>query len=327
MGEMARVLGVSPESMTLELSVVVPLYNEAESVPHLHAAILAALSAFPQGSFELIFVDDGSTDGTFQAARALSPLKLIRFAANYGQTAAIAAGIAQAKGEIIVTLDGDLENDPADIPRLLSKLDEGYDVVSGWRQNRWRGKPFSRRLPSLFASWFISRITGVRLHDHGCTLKAYRRRFVEHLHLFGDMHRMMAAYAAASGARVAEMPVRFTERRFGRSKYGFSRTLKVLLDVFSFHFFRRYRNHPMHFFGWFGFGALLASVLSFAYMLYLKFFEAKDFIATPLPALTVFFALVGVQFILMGLLAEILIRTQHELQGSPPYVVDSVEEG
>lgn len=314
------------KSIAPELSVVVPLYNEAESVPHLHAALLTALNDRPRGSYELIFVDDGSTDGTFATARQLSPLKLIRLAGNFGQTAAIAAGIAHSKGGIIVTMDGDLENDPADIPRLLAKLDEGYDVVSGWRQNRWRSKPLTRRLPSALASRFISFITGVPLHDHGCTLKVYRRRFVEHLRLFGDMHRMMAAYAAASGARVAELPVRFTERRYGRSKYGFSRTLKVLMDVLAFHFFRRYRSRPMHFFGWFGFWALLASAVAFGAMLYLKFWGGKDFISTPLPTLVVLLALIGVQFILMGLLAEILIRTQHELQDSRPYVVDSVTE-
>lgn len=309
------------------ISVVVPLYDEAGSVSMLHKKLVDVLRGCVKDEYEIIFVDDGSADGTFDEARKLSPLRLIRFRENYGQTAAIAAGIEAARGRVIVTIDGDLENDPADIPRLLQKLDEGYDVVSGWRQNRWRDHLFTRRIPSIAANKLISLFTGVKLNDHGCALKAYRRNFVSNLYLFGDMHRMLAAYAVSRGGRnIAEIPVSFSPRRFGKSKYGLSRTFKILLDVFAFYFFKKYKNRPMHFFGWFGFWSLSAGFLVFVWMLVLKWFEGKSFIATPLPVLAVFFVIVGLQFILMGLLAEILIRTQHEVGNRPSYNIDTILE-
>ncbi|RJQ36798.1 glycosyltransferase [Candidatus Parcubacteria bacterium] len=306
----------------LDLSVVVPFFNEEESLPRLHARLCKALGRMPM-TWELIFVDDGSTDGTAAAAERCAPLHFIRLRENYGQTAALAAGIHASRGRIIVTLDGDLENDPDDIPSLLEKFAEGYDVVSGWRRDRWRDHLFTRRIPSMLANTLISWVSGVRLHDHGCPLKVYRRDRIVSLAFIGDMHRMMAVHA---GGRIAEVPIRFSPRQFGTSKYGFSRTFKVVLDVFAHYFFRRFRSRPMHFFGWFGFWSLAASALTFAVMVWLKYGEGKSFVATPLPAVAVLFAIIGVQFILMGLFAEMLIRTQYAATQKPFYVVESVHE-
>lgn len=307
-----------------KISVVVPLYNEEDSVQPLFDGICSALQALVPDAWEVIFVDDGSADRTYANARECAPLVLVRLSENSGQTAAFAAGISEAKGEIIVTMDGDLENDPADIRYLIQKIEEGYDVVSGWRKDRWKSQRFTRRLPSALASRFISLMSGVRLHDHGCALKAYRREFLKGLYLFGDMHRMLAAYAARRGARIAEIPVRFSVRKFGRSKYGLSRTLRVLLDVLAFYFFKKFRSRPMHFFGWFGFWNLLLGFLTFLVMVYFKYWGGKSFIATPLPVLAAFFVIIGMQFALLGLLAEILVRTQHEVTRTPPYSVESV---
>ena len=289
------------------LSVVVPLYNEVESVPELHRRLVPILQGMGR-PFEIIFVDDGSLDGTFSVMKTLSPLYAIRLRRNYGQTAALAAGIRQATGDVIVTMDGDLENDPADIPGLLQKIEQGYDIASGWRRGRWGDQPLSRRLPSYLANRFISWVSGVDLHDHGCQLKAYRRACLTPVDFTGDMHRMIAAYAAREGATVIELPVRFEKRKYGRSKYTMSRIFKVLLDVLAFHFFHRFSARPMHFFGGFGFTMLFFAALSFGTMLFLRFWLGVSFIVTPLPTLTVFLAIVAVQFILMGLLAEMLHR-------------------
>ncbi len=298
------------------ISVVVPFYDEVESVAELHARLLSALR--PLGRpFELIFVDDGSGDGTFEVCRKLSPLTLIRLRRNCGQTAALAAGLGEAKGGVIVTMDGDLENDPVDIPELLSKLDEGYDIISGWRRGRWRNQPFSRLLPSLLANRFISWVTRVKLHDHGCQLKAYRRECLDRLTFSGDMHRMAAAYAARGGAKVFEVPVRFERRKYGRSKYGLFRVFKVLLDVLAFHFFQKFSTRPMHFFGVIGFVMLFFGGLIFLLMLAFRFFLDIPFISTPLPTLSAFFIIIAFQFILMGLLAEMIYRFSKS-EGSPP---------
>ncbi len=310
---------------TIELSVVVPLYNEAGNVRPLHEKLVSVLEGLRK-PYEIIFVDDGSRDETWEIARELTPLTLIRFRENFGQTAAFAAGIHVARGGIIITMDGDLENDPADVPSLLAKLNQGYDVVSGWREKRWKKKLFSRRIPSIIANKIISVITGVKLHDHGCMLKVYRASFLQNLYFIGDMHRMMAAHVANAGGRIAEVPVRFEERRYGTSKYGLTRAFKVVFDIISFYFFRKYRTRPMHFFGWMGFWSLLLGFLTFLWMLGLKFFEGTSFIVTPLPVLTVLFLIIGVQFVLMGLLAEILVRTQYEVERKPTYVIDSVLE-
>ena len=295
------------------LSIVVPFFNEARSVAPLHARICEALR--PLGSFELIFVDDGSVDTTFQEIQKQRPVTALRLARNFGQTAALAAGIARATGDTIVTLDGDLENNPLDIPKLVSKLEEGFDVVSGWRKNRWQGQWFTRRLPSFIANFFISAATGAKLHDHGCTLKAYRREALVHLKLYGEMHRMIAAYARLfSRARLAEVPVAYTPRQFGKSNYGVLRSFKVVLDLVAIRFFYKYANRPMHFFGAVGFFSFFFGLLAFVGMLYFKYALGITFIETPLPILTGICIIIGVQFILMGLLAELILRSSAEAQ-------------
>ncbi|MSR76562.1 MAG: glycosyltransferase [Candidatus Ryanbacteria bacterium] len=292
----------------MKISIIVPFYNEEQSVRELHERLLGVMQS-SQYVFEIIFVDDGSKDGTFTQIKKCSPVIALRLRHNYGQTQALAAGIREAQGDLIITLDGDLENDPADIPALLAKLEEGYDVVSGWRKDRWHDSFFTRRLPSALANRCISVVTGVSLHDHGCTLKAYRRRALEHMTFSGDMHRMIAAYAAREGARLAEIPVHFTPRKHGKSHYGLSRTFKVLLDIFAFHFFYRYARRPIHFFGGAGFASLFVGCILFFSMLYLKYHWGTSFIKTPLPVLIALFVIIGFQFILMGLLAEIITRT------------------
>ena len=289
------------------ISVIVPLFNEAESVGELSGVLLQTLASLGK-SFEIILVDDGSTDGTWRELSKLQGVRAIRLRRNFGQTAALSVGIKEAQGDVIITMDGDLENDPADIPKLLQKLEEGYDIVSGWRRDRWQDKLFSRRLPSAAANWLISFVTGVTLHDHGCTLKAYRSDLLKHTQLTGDMHRMIAAYAARAGARIAEIPVGFRPRRHGVSKYGFSRTFKVLLDILAFHFFYKYARRPMHFFGAIGFLSFFLSFIVAVFTFYLRIVENIHFIRTPLPILVAIFVVVGFQFILMGLLAEIISR-------------------
>lgn len=290
------------------LSIVVPLYNEERSVAPLHARIMEALRGVGV-PFEIILVDDGSIDETFKEMKKLSPVFAYRLTRNFGQTAALAAGISKATGEIIVTLDGDLENDPCDIPALIAKLDEGFDVVSGWRKDRWNRQWFSRWIPSVIANRIISAATGAKLHDHGCTLKAYRRSALAHLMLYGEMHRMIAANAKLfNQARIAEIPVAYTPRRFGESKYGILRSFKVLLDVVAIRFFYKYANRPMHFFGAAGFFSFFFGFLAFAGMFYIKYAFGITFIETPLPTLSGIFFIVGVQFILMGLLAELILR-------------------
>ena len=289
------------------ISVIVPFFNEVENIKELHSKLTAVLKNLNMPS-EIIFVDDGSRDGSFEVMKNLSPLIALRLRKNYGQSAALDAGIKKSCGEIVITMDGDLENDPEDIPLLLNKLEEGYDVVSGWRKNRWLKQKFSRRIPSLAANRLISLISRVNLHDHGCTLKAYRREILNHLRLQGERHRLITAYAAIMGANIAEMPVKYSPRKYGSSKYGPLRIFKVLLDVFALMFFNKYADRPMHFFGGMGFASFLLSIIAFLGMLYFKFFLKISFIQTPLPTLVVLFAIIGFQFVLMGLLAEIFIQ-------------------
>ena len=300
--------------MNYNLSIVVPFYNEKQSVSLLHARIVEALRSLGI-SFEIIFVDDGSTDGTFDEMRKLSPVIACRFARNFGQTAALAAGIARATGKIIVTLDGDLENDPRDIPKLISKLEEGFDIVSGWRQNRWRGRWLSRRFPSMVANLLISAATGAKLHDHGCTFKAYRREAITHLKLYGERLRIIAAYTKLfNRAKLAEVPVSYVPRQFGTSNYGILRSFTVPLDIVAIRFFYKYANRPMHFFGAVGFFSFFFGFLAFCGMLYFKYVLGITFIETPLPTLTGICFIVGVQFILMGLLAELILRTSADTE-------------
>lgn len=313
-----------PATVKPLVSIVIPVFNEEASLPALFERLSEVLPKLGH-AHEVIMVDDGSHDNSFKLMTSLSqnnrPVIAIRFKRNYGQTAALAAGIARARGDIIVTLDSDLENDPGDIPLLLAKLDEGYDVVSGWRQDRWKGAFFSRKLPSTVANWLISRLSGVPLHDYGCTLKAYRADLVKDVNLYGEMHRFIPAYATWQGGRIAEVPVSYRPRAHGTSNYGFGRTFRVLLDLIVMVFMHRYFNRPMHFFGGWGFLSLSLGVCVGGVAVLLRLFNVVDFIETPLPILATLLILVGVQLMLFGVLAEILMRTYYESQDKRPYTI------
>jgi glycosyltransferase involved in cell wall biosynthesis len=305
------------------LSVVIPAYNEEENVPILYEKLKKVLDSLGE-DYEIIFVDDGSTDDTYQRLKQLaekdSRLKVIRFKRNYGQTAAMSAGFQHAKGDVIITLDADLQNDPEDIPILLEKLKEGYHVVSGWRKDR--KDPFlSRRLPSMIANWLISKITGVHLHDYGCTLKAYRAEVVKDLELFGDMHRFLPALTKREGAKIAEVVVKHHPRMFGKSKYGIGRTVRVLLDIMLVKFLNEYINKPLYMFGGVGFLLLALGLLSLFYLIFLKLFFEEPIGRRPLLILSVLFILAGIQLISTGLLAELLIRIYYRTKNAKPYVI------
>ncbi len=305
------------------LSVVIPAYNEEENVPILYEKLKKVLDGLGQ-DYEIIFVDDGSTDGTYQRLKQLaekdSRLKVIRFKRNYGQTAAMSAGFEHAKGNVIITLDADLQNDPEDIPILLEKLEEGYHVVSGWRKDR--KDPFlSRKLPSMVANWLISKITGVHLHDYGCTLKAYRAEVVKDLELFGDMHRFLPALTKRGGAKITEVVVRHHPRMFGRSKYGIGRTVRVLLDIMLVKFLNEYINKPLYMFGSVGFLLLGLGLFSLFYLIFLKLFLEEPIGRRPLLILSVLLVLAGIQLISTGLLAELLIRIYYRTKDTKPYII------
>lgn len=307
------------------LSIVIPVFNEEENVPLLAEEIRRALD--PQEvAYEVVAVDDGSTDGTWarlESVRAQDPRWiLVGLRRNFGQTAAMSAGFDHARGDVIVTLDGDLQNDPADIPRLLA-LTKDHDVVSGWR--KVRQDPFlSRRLPSMLANWLISRVTGVRLHDYGCTLKAYRREVVEHLHLYGEMHRFIPAIASWMGISLAEVETRHRPRRFGRSKYGITRTLRVILDLITVKFLLSFATKPIQFFGLLGLLAAGVGIAIGGYLTALKLAFGAQIGGRPLLFLGILLILVGVQFLVMGLLGEMLVRVYHESQRKPIYMVKRV---
>ncbi len=309
---------------SLKISVVIPVYNEAESVSPLHAEIVKVMESLGC-SYEIIFVDDGSNDGTFEEIKKCKPMRGLRLSRNFGQTAAFGAGLAEVKGEIIVSMDGDLENQPADIGPLLQKLEEGYDVVCGWRKDRWVNEFFTRRLPSKMANALISRVTRVRLHDHGCNLRAYRKEVFKGVTMTGEMHRMLGAYLGMRGAKIAEIPVGFSPRKFGKSKYGLSRIFRVILDILAYHFFRTYASRPMHFFGYAGFISMFLGGLAFLWALYLRIFKAIHFNRTPLPELIAIFVVVGFQFILMGLLAEMFMRSQKKESNTSYEIKERVE--
>ncbi len=305
------------------LSIVIPLFNEEENVRALLDELFAELSKLGR-THEVICVDDGSRDGTFaalQAAAAGRPeLRVIRFRLNFGQTAAMSAGIEAARGEVIVPMDGDLQNDPADIGKMLAQLDAGYDVVSGWRKER-RDREFARTFPSRIANRLISALSGVHLHDYGCSLKAYRREVLRDVKLYGEMHRFIPIYASWQGARVTEMVVNHRPRRAGKSNYGLSRTFKVVLDLMVVKFLASYATKPIYVFGGFGLLSLAGAMAAFLWALYYKLAGLKDFVQTPLPLVTVMFTLVGALSLLMGLLAELVIRTYYESQGKRPYLI------
>jgi glycosyltransferase involved in cell wall biosynthesis len=305
----------------VDLSIVVPIYNEEDNIPILHARISEALAGTGL-QYELILVDDGSADNSFAALKLLAAadpkVKVVRLRRNFGQTAAMAAGFDSASGRVVVPMDGDLQNDPLDIPLLLARIDEGYDVVSGWRKDR-KDTFINRRLPSILANSFISRMTGVHLHDYGCTLKAYRRDVLDDVNLYGEMHRFVPALASQFGARVTEMPVRHHERLHGVSKYGISRTMKVILDLMTVKFLLSYSTKPIQLFGRWGIYTLAAGTLTGAATLYMKFFEQINMNRNPLLILTAFLLFMGVQFIVLGLLAELSARTYYEAQGKQIY--------
>jgi glycosyltransferase involved in cell wall biosynthesis len=307
------------------LSIVIPVFNEEENIPLLAEEIRRALDP-REVAYEVVAVDDGSTDGTWarlESVRAQDPRWiLVGLRRNFGQTAAMSAGFDHARGDVIVTLDGDLQNDPADIPRLLA-LAKDHDVVSGWRKERQ--DPFlSRRLPSMLANWLISRVTGVRLHDYGCTLKAYRREVVEHLHLYGEMHRFIPAIASWMGISLAEVETHHRPRRFGRSKYGITRTLRVILDLITVKFLLSFATKPIQVFGLLGLFAAGVGIAIGGYLTALKLAFGAQIGGRPLLFLGILLILVGVQFLVMGLLGEMLVRVYHESQRKPIYMVKRV---
>ena len=306
-----------------EVSVFLPVYNEEPNLRPLHTKLDAALRALGR-SAEIVYVDDGSTDDSLKILREIAAMdrrvRVVALRRNYGQTAAMAAGIDAARGKVLIPMDADLQNDPADIQRLLDKLDEGYDVVSGWRKNR-KDKMVTRKIPSMIANRLISWIGGVPLHDYGCSLKAYRRESLQDVRLYGEMHRFIPIYASWAGARVTEIPVEHHARTMGKSKYGLSRTLKVVFDLMTIKFMASYQTKPIYVFGSFGMLAFAISLLGGLYAVFLKIIHKADFVQTPLPILTIVMFAVGVQFLLMGLLAEMLVRTYHESQAKAIYAV------
>lgn len=306
-----------------DVSIFLPVYNEEPNLVPLHNKLDEALKRLGRTA-EIIYVDDGSTDGSLKVlqdiARRDDRVRVVALRRNYGQTAAMAAGIDAARGKVLIPMDADLQNDPADIVRLLEKLDEGYDVVSGWRKNR-QDKLITRKIPSMMANRLISWIGGVRLHDYGCSLKAYRREALQDVRLYGEMHRFIPIYASWAGARVSEIPVEHHARTMGKSKYGLSRTLKVVYDLMTIKFMASYQTKPIYVFGSFGMLAFLISLLAGLYAVFLKLFHKADFVQTPLPILAIVMFAVGIQFLLMGLLAEMLVRTYHESQAKSIYSV------
>ena len=312
----------------LDLSVVVPLYNEEDSLPHLVEQLLTALR--PSGeAFELVLVNDGSSDRTAEVLTSLSrevpELVAVLLRKNYGQTAAMAAGFDVAMGSVIVSLDGDLQNDPADIPMLLDKLREGYDLVSGWRHQR-QDAAIQRKLPSRIANRLIGRVTGVRLHDYGCSLKAYRREVLADMRLYGELHRFLPALAFIEGARITEVKVNHRARQFGSSKYGIDRTFRVLMDLLTVWFMKRFLTRPMYVFGFGGLLAIAASLVASTYLLAIKLMGG-DIANRPLLTLAVVLGLAGIQLFCFGLLGELLIRTYHESQDRPIYRIRETLRG
>lgn len=315
---------------TPELSLFLPVLNEEENLLPMHTKIQEALKSLGKTA-EVIYVDDGSTDESLKILKEIAAsderVRVISLRRNYGQTAAMSAGIDAAKGEILIPMDADLQNDPKDIARLLEKLNEGYDVVSGWRKNR-KDKLIMRKIPSQIANRIISWIGGVPLHDYGCSLKAYRREVIQDVKLYGEMHRFIPIYASWAGARVTEIPVDHHARTMGKSKYGISRTIKVVFDLMTIKFMASYQTKPIYVFGMFGLLAFILSILSGIYAIFLKLAaylgfpnHQADFVQTPLPILAIVMFAISMQFFLMGLLAEMIVRTYHESQDKSIYAV------
>ncbi len=308
---------------TLDVSVFLPVYNEQDNIEQLNLQLTEALEGLGR-SYEVIYIDDGSTDQSLAKLREIAArdtrVRVVSLRRNYGQTSAMSAGIDHARGKILIPMDADLQNDPADITRLLGKLDEGYDVVSGWRKDRKDGW-LTRQVPSRLANKLVAKLSGVDLHDFGCSLKAYRRDALTGVKLYGEMHRFIPIYAGWAGARVTEIPVTHHARAAGESKYGLSRTGKVLFDLITIKFLSSYLTKPLYLFGTAGLVCLLISLLSFAFALYYRVVEGVHLNRMPLATLSMIMFAMGVQFIFMGLLAEMIVRTYHESQDKPTYLV------
>lgn len=312
----------------MQLSIIIPVYNEEDSLPLLHQAIHSSLDALPETTWEMILVDDGSHDSSLQVLEKLAHqdpghTRVVALRRNFGQTAAIAAGIDHSCGEVIFLIDADMQNDPADIPMMLEKIEQGYDVVSGWRVDR-QDTFLTRTVPSRIANWLISTVTGVHLHDYGCTLKAYRREVITGFRLYGEMHRFIPAYANSVGARIIEVPVRHHPRRFGKTKYGLTRTIKVVLDLFTVKFLLSYANKPIYLFGGTGIFLILLSFLTLLFLMVRRLWVGIPVTSSPFFQMSSMFLILGFQSILMGLIAEMLVRTYHESQSKPTYTVRKV---
>lgn len=318
----AMIAGVEPPT----LSVVIPMYNEVENARVVYERLAEVLDRLKKKS-EIILVDDGSSDGTYDVLKAIQKgdtrVRVIRLRRNFGQAAAFSAGFDHARGEVVVTMDGDLQNDPEDIPRLLEKIQEGYDIVSGWRRKR-QDKYLTRRLPSITANAIISKVTGVTLHDYGCSLKAYRREVIENIHLYGELHRFIPALASWMGVSVAEIPVNHFPRKFGKSKYGLRRTVKVLLDLITVKFLLDYATRPLQIFGLAGMLSFAAGTLLALYLTVQRLFFHIGLSNRPILLLAILLIMLGVQLIVMGLLGELIVRTYHESQGKSIYMIREI---
>ncbi|MCU0489527.1 MAG: glycosyltransferase family 2 protein [Anaerolineales bacterium] len=311
----------------MNLSIVIPVYNEVDNIKLLHQSIQQALNGVVE-SWEVVYVDDGSSDGSLQGLEQIhsedpTHTTVVALRRNFGQTAAIAAGIDNAQGDVICLMDADLQNDPSDIPMMLEKVNEGYDVVSGWRIHR-QDTFVTRTLPSRLANGLISYVTGVHLHDYGCTLKAYQREVLTGFRLYGEMHRFIPAYASSVGAKIIEVPVKHHPRRFGKTKYGLNRTLKVILDLFTVKFLISYSNKPIYLFGGAGLVLILLSLFTLLFLLFRRLVMQISPFSSPLFIISTMIMIMGFQSILMGLIAELLVRTYHESQSKPTYTIRRV---
>ena len=308
------------------ISIVIPLYNEEESIPRLHDELNKAIANYGQPA-EVIIIDDGSRDRSFALLSEIAArdprFTIIRFRRNFGQTAGFAAGFAQARGDVVITMDADLQNGPMDIPLLMAKIDEGYDIVSGWRKDR-QDRFLDRRLPSILANRLISNVTDVRLHDYGCSLKAYRRDVLQHVRLYGELHRFVPALASQAGGSVAEVPVNHRARQYGKSKYGISRTIRVMLDLINVWFLGSYSTRPIHVFGTLGFASAALGILVGMYLSFIKIVLGESIGNRPLLLLAVLLVVIGVQLVTMGLLGEMITRTYYECQNKTIYVVREI---
>lgn len=312
----------------LEVSVVIPIYNEEGNIRELYTKLNDVLSIITE-NYEVIFVDDGSTDNSFNILKEINTenknVVVVKFRRNFGQTAALSAGFDHFKGDVIITMDGDLQNDPEDIALLLTKINEGYDIVSGWRVDR-KDPFFTKKLPSKFSNWLASKLTGVKLHDFGCTFKAYRREVVENINLYGEMHRYIPALASQMGVSIAEVKVRHHPRQHGKSKYGMARLMRGMLDLITVKFLLSYSMRPLQLFGIPGIISLFIGFVIGAYLTVGKLFFGMSLADRPLLLLAVLLMFLGVQFVTMGLLGEIITRTYYEIQGKPIYAVKEIIE-